>query len=70
MSRTRRAEPPCYWMRFPRNKRAKRELEASAEAMSAEGLTIRQTRNTTPPDDWDDLPISYTRGQVWARKPK
>ena len=67
MSRTRRAEPPRHWMRWPRNKRAKRELEASAEAMSAEGLTIHKTRNTKPPDDWDDLPISYTRGQAWAR---
>lgn len=70
MSRTRRTEPPRYWMRWPRHKRAKRELQASADAMSAEGLTIRTTRNTTPPDDWDDLPISYTRGQAWARKNK
>ena len=70
MSRTRRAEQPRYWMRWPRNKRAKRELQASAEAMSAEGLTIHKTRNTTPPDDWDDLPISYTRGQAWSRNPK
>ena len=47
--------------------RAKRELQASADAMTAEGLPIHKTRNTTPPDDWDDLPISYTRGQAWAR---
>jgi hypothetical protein len=54
-------------MREPRHKRAMRELQASADAMAEEGLMIRKTRNTTPPDDWDDLPISYTRGQPWSR---
>jgi hypothetical protein len=55
-------------MRRPRHKCALRELEASHDAMEDEDLTIHSTRQAIPPTDWDDLFVSYMRGQEWARR--
>ena len=53
-------------MRSPSSIRAERELRATDADMKAEGLRV-PTRRPIPPNDWDDLVVSYRRGQEWAR---
>jgi hypothetical protein len=55
-------------MRRPRHKRALLELESSLDALTDEDLPIHATRQAIPPTDWDDLFVSYMRGQEWARR--
>lgn len=66
MSRTRRTEPPNHWMRRPGNLRQKRQVAHADDSLRSEGITPPQ-RKAIPPDDYDDLPISYLRGQSWSR---
>ena len=67
MSRTQRTEPRGCWMRNPRGKVAVlRHIEATAGELHDAGYT--RTRKAVPPDDWDDLPVSYVRGQAWSHK--
>ena len=52
-------------MRYPRGKaQVLRHIEATAGELHDAGYT--RTRKAVPPDDWDDLPISYIRGQAWS----
>jgi len=43
-------------------------MESSIDAMNEEDLPIHATRQAIPSTDWDDLTVSYTRGQGWARE--
>jgi hypothetical protein len=54
-------------MRRPRSKVARINREAADDALCAEGLAPLQRRKV-PPDAWDDLLVSYWRGQEWARR--
>jgi len=55
-------------MRRPRHKRALRELEASLDALTDEDVPVHATRQAIPPTDWEDITVSYTRGQEWSRR--
>lgn len=62
MSRTYRAEPSSKaWFRTPRHIRAKKEV------LRAEDEGVFKNRKAIPPTDWDDLTVSYIRGQKWSR---
>jgi hypothetical protein len=50
--------------------RAERELTASDDAIRAEGYTPTKQRQAVPPNAWDDLVVSYRRGQAWSRDTK
>ena len=72
MSRTHRSEPTSgCWMRTPRHKLAERGLEPAAFDIRESGhLPVKpaSNRRAIPPNAWDDLTVSYWRGQKWARK--
>lgn len=62
MSRTYRAEPSSkVWIRRPAHIRAKREL------LRAEDEGVVKNRKPIPPSDWDDMVVSYHRGQKWSK---
>jgi len=69
MSRTKRSEPSSgCWMRHPRGKKSERKrIQRINEEYRDEGITAHKQRKALPPDAWDDLQISYTRGQPWQR---
>jgi hypothetical protein len=66
VSRTHRKDPGGCWMRTPRHKAIHRDLEATDAELRAEGLP-QPHRNAKPPTAWDDLIVSYRRGQPWSR---
>lgn len=68
MSRTSRREPTSRcWLRRMRCKPAWRGLEASADALRTEGIAVRTRAGAVPRDPWDDVLVSYRRGQAWSR---
>jgi len=69
MSRTKRSEPSSgCWMRVPKGKKSERmRLERIAEDFGEEGIVQHRQRKAVPRDSWDDVQISYTRGQPWQR---
>lgn len=69
MSRTKRSEPTSgCWTRLPKGKQSERRRIASADdEFDDEGIVRHKQRKAIPPCPWDDLPISYTRGQEWRR---
>lgn len=63
MSRTYRSEPSnAAWLRKPKHMRAKREL------LKAQDEGVLKNRKAIPPDDWEDMVVSYYRGQEWNRQ--
>lgn len=55
-------------MRVPKGKQSERKrIARENDEYGDEGITRHRQRKALPPDAWDDLPISYTRGQPWQR---
>jgi hypothetical protein len=50
--------------------RAEKQLAASDDAIRAEGYAPARQRQAVPPNAWDDIVVSYRRGQAWARDTK
>jgi hypothetical protein len=42
-------------------------IEMADDALRVEGLNVPH-RRAIPPSAWDDLLVSYYRGQPWARR--
>jgi len=55
-------------MRIPKGKKSERKrLERIAEDFGLRCLCCTMQRKAVPRDSWDDVQISYTRGQPWQR---
>lgn len=55
-------------MRQPKGRKSeRRRIERADEDFAEEGIVRHKQRKALPADPWDDLPISYTRGQPWQR---
>lgn len=68
MSRTYRQDPRGCWMRRPRHRRARIAAAVLADPELAEVVNRQPKPVSQPPDAWDDLLVSYWRGQTWARR--
>lgn len=55
------------WLRCMRGRRGALRQASMVADEFGDALRIKQ-RVAIPPDPWDDIQISYTRGQAWARK--
>jgi len=47
--------------------RAMKQIGQADAGYADEGMAARRNRKPIPPDAWDDIRVSYWRGQPWAR---
>lgn len=55
-------------MRSPRHRRARIAASVLTDPELTEVVSRQPKRVSQPPDAWDDLIVSYWRGQPWARR--